>query len=161
MIMKNRIFIIVSLLFLGVSFLEAQEMKDFTIDDRTTIYFVKPKFMKAPDFTKNSRIMIDPEYLASLAGRIRSNFKKVIDNEINSSNSMIRICFDKTGKIIYAYFQLDPADKPGEKLSEKDLRKIMDAFTSVKLDMSKIETDFGQDKEFQLGILLIRLKRKE
>ena len=82
--MKNRIFIIVSLLFLGVSFLEAQEMKDFTIDDRTTIYFVKPKFMKAPDFTKNSRIMIDPEYLASLAGRIRSNFKKVIDNEINS-----------------------------------------------------------------------------
>ncbi len=159
--MRNRIFIIVSLLFLCVSFLEAQEMEDFTIDDQSTIYFVKPKFMKAPDFTKSSQFIIDPKYIASLAGRILSKFEKVIDNEINSSNSMIRICFDKTGKIIYAYFILDPADKPGEKLSEKDLRKIMDAFTSVKLDMSKIETDFGQDKEFQLGILFFKLKKKK
>lgn len=161
--MKSKIIILASLLFLGISILEAQEMKDFAIENLSSVYIVKPNFMTTPDFTKSSRVEIkDQKYFASLVDDIRLNkLKNIIDNKINSQRSRIKICLDKDGKIIYAYFELDKTDKPGEKLTEKDLRKIMDAFTCIKLDMSKFETNFEQNKKFELGILFIKLKKKQ
>lgn len=161
--MKNIIFIIASLFFLDIALLNAQEMEDFTIKKRTNKYIVEPNYMTAPDFTKSSRVEIkDQKYFSSLVDSIRSNkLKNIIDNKITSSKSIINLCFDKEGKIIYGYLYLDQTDKPGEKLTEKDLRKIMDAFTSIKLDMSKFETNFEQDKKFELGILFIKLKSKQ
>lgn len=137
-------------------------MKDFTIEKRTYIYVVTPNFLNAPDFQKNSRYeIIDQEYFTSLIDSIKTKIlKEIVDKKITSPKSRIKICFDKTGKIIYGFFELDCIDKPGEKLTEKHLREIMDAFTNLKIDMSKIETDFDPDKKFQFGILSISLKTK-
>lgn len=160
--MKNKLFIIISLFFLGIFNVDAQK-KDFSIEKSTSIYFVRPNFLKAPDFTKSSRYeVMDQKYMASLIDSIKKDtLHEILDKKILSQKSKIIVCFDKTGKIVYGYFELNDSDKPGEKLTEEDLRKILDRFMNMKIDMSKIETKFDPDKDFQLGVLFILLKEKK
>lgn len=159
--MKNKMFIIISLLFLSISIVDAQKIKDFSIEENTSIYFVRPNFLKAPDFTKSTRYeVMDQKYMVSLIDSVKKGtLHEIIDKKIMSRKSKIIVCFDKIGKIIYGYFELNAIDKPGEKLTEEDLRKILEGFMNMKIDMSKIETKFEPD--FQLGVLFILLKEKK
>lgn len=161
--MKNKMFIIISLLFLSISIVDAQKIKDFSIEENTSIYFVRPNFLKAPDFTKSTRYeVMDQKYMVSLIDSVKKGtLHEIIDKKIMSQKSKIIVCFDKTGKIIYGYFELNAIDKPGEKLTEEDLRKILGDFMNMKIDMSKIETKFEPDKDLQLGVLFILLKEKK
>ena len=69
--------------------------------------------------------------------------KEIIATKIVSHESKIRLCFDKTGKILYGYFELDNEDIPEGKITFKDLRTILDSYMNLRIDMSRIETNFG------------------
>ncbi len=75
--------------------------------------------------------------------------------------SKIRLCFDKTGKMLYGYFELDNEDIPEEKITLKDLRTILDSYMNLRIDMSKIEINFKINTNFNFGILTIHLKMKK
>ena len=62
---------------------------------------------------------------------------------------------------LYGYFELDNEDIPEEKITLKDLRTILDHYMNLRIDMSKIETNFEPNTNFYFGILAIPLKTKE
>ena len=141
--MKTKISTAILLFVLGISMVYAQSKKDFTIEKRKYVYIVKPIYLTSPDFTRSSRY-------------------EIMDHtKIVSHKSKIRLCFDKTGKILYGYFELDNEDIPEEKITLKDLRTILDSYMDLRIDMSKIETNFGPNTKFNFGVLTIPLKTRE
>uniref|UniRef100_UPI003FEE8FE1 hypothetical protein n=1 Tax=Butyricimonas faecalis TaxID=2093856 RepID=UPI003FEE8FE1 len=127
--MKTKISIVILLFVLGISMVVyAQSKKDFTIEKRKYAYIVKPIYLTSPDFTRSSRYEImDHKYMQLSIDSVRNGMiKEIIATKIVSHKSKIRLCFDKTGKMLYGYFELDNEDIPEEKITLKDLRTILD-----------------------------------
>ena len=161
--MKTKISTAILLFVLGISMVYAQSKKDFTIEKRKFFYIVKPIYLTSPDFTRSSRYEImDHNYMKLLIDSVKNGVsKEIIATKIVSHKSKIRLCFDKTGKILYGYFELDNEDIPEEKITLKDLRTILDSYMDLRIDMSKIETNFGPNTKFNFGVLTIPLKTRE
>lgn len=162
--MKTKISIVILLFVLGISMVVyAQSKKDFTIEKRKYAYIVKPIYLTSPDFTRSSRYEImDHKYMQLSIDSVRNGMiKEIIATKIISHKSKIRLCFDKTGEMLYGYFELDNEDIPEEKITLKDLRTILDHYMNLRIDMSKIEINFGPNTNFNFGILAIPLKTKE
>ncbi len=161
--MKTKISIVILLFVLGISMVYAQSKKDFTIKKRKYAYVVKPIYLTSPDFTRSSRYEImDHNYMKLLIDSVKNGVsKEIIATKIVSHKSKIRLCFDKTGKMLYGYFELDNEDIPEEKITLKDLRTILDSYMNLRIDMSKIEINFKINTNFNFGILTIHLKMKK
>lgn len=161
--MKTKISIVILLFVLGISMIHAQSKKDFTIEKRKYVYVVKPIYLTSPDFTRSSRYeIIDHKYMELLIDSVKNGVsKEIIATKIVSHKSKIRLCFDKTGKMLYGYFELDNEDIPEEKITLKDLRTILDSYMNLRIDMSKIEINFEPNTDFNFGIIAIPLKTKK
>lgn len=161
--MKTKILTAILLFVLGISMVYAQSKKDFTIEKRKYFYIVTPTYLTSPDFTRSSRYEImDQKYMKRLIDSVKNGVsKEIIATKIASHKSKIKLCFDKTGKILYGYFELDNEDIPEGKITLKDLRTILDSYMNLRIDMSRIETNFGSNTKFNFGILSIPLKMRE
>ncbi|WP_065219343.1 MULTISPECIES: hypothetical protein [Butyricimonas] len=156
----KTIFLIIFAILANSKISNAQILKDFSVEKHEK-FIVKPKYLSEPDFTKSCGFYIlDQKYMGNLVDSVK---KAVIPDStrFTPGSSQIMLCFNESGKIFYAYLFLNKNDVPGEKIPEKDLRKIIDGFMKIKIDMSKIDTNYEtNNKKFEFGILTLPLRKK-